>query len=65
VSRPIGRENRQTSVYWLGEKIQIVTGCFKRDLNEFEKAVEETHEKGSKYRSEYDKLIETIKYLIK
>jgi len=61
----MGSRDDQTIVYWISNKdVQIVCGCFCGNLSEFEKRVKETYDDENKYRKEYDKYIETIKYLI-
>jgi hypothetical protein len=39
----LGRRNSQTTYYWNEEKEQIVCGCFRGTLEEFENKVKETH----------------------
>jgi len=39
----LGSRNSQTTFYWNEEKEQIVCGCFKGTLEEFETKVKETH----------------------
>ena len=44
VSAPIGSRNDQTTVYWLKGDVQVICGCFRGDLNQFEDAVRATHD---------------------
>lgn len=65
VSQEIGSRNDQTTVYWTNaEDVQIVCGCFRGDLDEFKKAVIETHKDNAIYKAQYLKLIKTIKMLV-
>jgi len=40
----LGSRNSQTTYYWNEEKEQIVCGCFRGTLQEFEEKIKETHE---------------------
>jgi len=61
----IGSRNDQTIAYWTSNNdVQIICGCFTGDLKQFEKRIKETYDDENEYRKEYDKYIETIKYLI-
>lgn len=42
-SPSLGSRNSQTTYYWNKEKEQIVCGCFKGTLQEFENKIKETH----------------------
>ncbi len=44
-------------------EVQVVCGCFKGSLEEFEKAVLETHKDNDLYREQYLKEIEKVKIL--
>lgn len=39
----IGSRKSSTTVYWIGDNVQVVCGCFKGDLQKFKYAVQETH----------------------
>jgi len=39
----LGSRNSQTTYYWNNEHEQIVCGCFKGTMNEFESKIKETH----------------------
>ena len=43
--------------------MQIVCGCFRGDLEEFEKAVLKTHANNEEYKIQYLKEIEKVKVL--
>lgn len=64
----VGSRNDQTTFYY-GEtknnekEIQVVCGCFKGNLEEFEEAVLETHKDNDFYRKQYLKEIEKVKVL--
>ena len=59
-----GRDSRNTTMYYLDGNIQIVCGCFQGDLEDFEKAVKETHG-NNEHGKFYKKQIRIMKYLIK
>lgn len=43
--------------------MQVVCGCFRGDLDKFEKAVRETHKNNEKHLADYLKEIEKVKVL--
>ena len=52
-------------MYWLSkDDVQIVCGCFRGNLGDFEKKVEETHAKNEKHLFEYTKFTELCKIVI-
>ena len=56
-----GSCNRHTHAYKTkGNKVEITCGCFRGNLEEFEKKVEETH-KGTIYEKQYKAIINLIK----
>ena len=63
----IGSRNDQTTFYYGetkdGMEVQIVCGCFRGDLEDFEKAILETHKDNDLYREQYLKEIEKVKVL--
>ena len=63
----IGSRNDQTTFYYgeteSGMEVQVVCGCFRGNLEEFEKAVLETHKDNDLYRKQYLKEIEKVKIL--
>ena len=44
-------------------EVQVVCGCFEGNLEDFEKAVLETHKDNNLYRKQYLKEIEKVKVL--
>lgn len=64
VTGNIGSRYSQTSFYWLKDQPQVVCGCYKGTLEEFEKRVKEVHGK-SKYGKQYEKEIKRVKMLMK
>ena len=65
MSDVIGSRHSQTTVYKgltkEGLRFQVVCGCFRGSLVEFEKKVKETHENNPKYLDEYLSFIEKVK----
>ena len=63
----IGSRNDQTTFYYgkteNGMSLQVVCGCFRGDLEEFEKAVLKTHADNDIYREQYLKEIQKVKAL--
>ena len=56
-----GLSNRHTHAYLTnGNKVEIICGCFKGSIEEFEKKVEETHS-GTLYEKQYKAIIGVIK----
>ena len=65
VSKKIGSRDSQTIVYWTNTSdVQLICGCFRGNISEFEKAVLKTHANNPKYLKQYTNFIKTIKYLI-
>jgi hypothetical protein len=64
VTPRIGSRNSQTSIYWTSkEDIQIICGCWRGNIQEFEKRVKEVHT--GKYLTDYMNQIKIFKYLTK
>lgn len=63
----IGSRNDNTIFYYgetkNGMSLQVVCGCFRGDLEEFEEAVMKTHAENDVYRNQYLKEIEKVKVL--
>ena len=66
-TKKIGSRNDQTTFYYgetkNGMEVQVVCGCFRGSLEDFEKAVLETHKDNDLYREQYLKEIEKVKVL--
>ena len=55
----IGSRNDNTTIYWLDGNVQVVCGCFRGNLDEFETRVREVHgdsEHGRAYMAEIAKV---------
>jgi hypothetical protein len=62
ITSPIlGSRDSQTTFYWNNEKEQIVCGCFKGTLEEFEEKIKETHG-DNEFAQGYFKWIDAIKF---
>ena len=59
-SSNIGSRNSQSTYYWTNDKEQIICGCYKGILSEFEERVKKVHS-GTKYEKEYLEWIQKIK----
>lgn len=65
ITAKIGRRKSITHFYWTNkDDVRVVCGCFKGNLEEFEKAVLKTHENNKTHREAYLKEIEKVKFLI-
>ena len=66
-TREIGSRNSQTTFYYgetdKGMEVQVVCGCFRGNLEEFETAVMKTHKNCDEYREQYLREIEKVKVL--
>ena len=61
----IGSRNSQTSIYWTNkDDVQIICGCWRGNIEDFEKRVKEVHEK-TEHLQPYLKQIKIFKMLIK
>jgi len=61
----IGRRNSQTSIYWTNkEDVQIICGCWKGTIEEFEKRVKEVHAE-TEHLKPYLEQVEIFKMLVK
>ena len=64
VTPKIGSRNSNTTIYWTSRKdVQIVCGCWKGNIAEFEKRVVEVHSTTEHLQS-YLKQIKIFKYLV-
>ena len=60
----VGSRSSQTTIYWTNkDDTQIVCGCWKGNLLEFEKQVKEVHA-NTEYLQPYLKQIEIMKMLV-
>ena len=65
VTPRIGSRNAQTTFYWTSEEdIQVVCGCFRGNLKEFEARVKRVHG-DNEHGLNYKKQIKIVKYLLK
>ena len=62
-TKRIGSRDDVTYFYYDGEDLQVVCGCFRGNLKEFEEAVLKTHKDKPTYREQYLKEIEKVKAL--
>jgi penicillin-binding protein-related factor A (putative recombinase) len=60
----VGSRNTQTTIYWLDDQQQVICGCFKGTLKEFEAKVKQVHNLSSHLLS-YLHQIKIMKYLIR
>jgi hypothetical protein len=61
----IGSRNSQTSIYWTNkDDVQIICGCWRGNIKEFEDRVRDVHAK-TEYLSPYLEQIEIFKMLVK
>lgn len=67
VTSKIGSRNDNTTFYYgeteIGMSLQVVCGCFRGDLEEFEKAVLKTHANDEEYKIQYLREIKKVKIL--
>ena len=66
ITAKIGRRKSATHFYWTNkDDVRVVCGCFRGNLEAFEKAVLKTHENNKTHREAYLKEIEKVKTLIR
>ncbi len=59
----MGSRNSQTTIYWIGNIVKVVCGCFRGNLQEFKEKVMSVY--GNKgHGKDYLEFIEKAKYLI-
>ena len=67
ITKKIGSRLDTTTFYYgeteNGMEVQIICGCFRGNLEDFEKAILETHKDNDLYRKQYLKEIEKVKVL--
>ena len=64
VTAKLGSRNSQTTFYYDGKDIFVVCGCFKGNLDAFEKRVKKTYtDENNEHRIAYDKEIKKVKEL--
>ena len=63
---PIGSRDDYTTFYLTKDKeIMVSCGCFNDTIDEFIKAVNETHRDNDKYKNDYNTVSECVKMLLK
>ena len=65
VSTKIGSRNAQTVVYILDDNIQVICGCWRSNLIDFEKRVKEVYTKDIQHYKDYMRFIKQAKSYIK
>ena len=60
----IGSRDSNTTFYWIKDVVQVVCGCFRGSLQEFEDKVKATYGR-KKFGLQYTKEIKKVKYLVK
>jgi hypothetical protein len=64
ITQKIGSRNSQTSIYWTNlNDVQIICGCWRGNIEEFEKSVNETHA-NTEHLQPYLKQIAIFKTLV-
>jgi hypothetical protein len=64
VTPKIGSRDSQTSIYWTNkDDVQIICGCWRGNIKDFEKRVKKAHAK-TEHLQPYLKQIKIFKYLI-
>jgi len=58
----MGSRDSQTTTYWTDKEIQVVCGCFKGNLDEFENKVKEVHT--GKHLNDYSKYIHIVRSIM-
>ena len=64
ITPKIGSRNAQTTFYWLDGNVQVICGCFRGNLEQFEAKVRKVHS-DTKHCTDYLNEIEKVKYLMK
>jgi hypothetical protein len=60
----VGSRNAQTTIYWTNkDDVQIICGCWRGNIAEFEKQVKEVHTE-SEHLKPYLEQIKIFKYLV-
>jgi hypothetical protein len=66
VSKKIGSRKQQTTVYFLEDKIQVICGCYRGNLIEFQNKVSDVYKNtNEQYYSEYMSFIKKVKNYLK
>lgn len=65
ITPKIGSRNSQTTIYWTNkDDVQIICGCWKGNISEFEKRIKEVHAK-TEHLKPYLNQIKIFKYLVR
>ena len=65
ITPKVGSRNSQTSIYWTNkEDVQIICGCWRGNIEQFEQRVKEVHG-DNEHRKAYMKQIKIFKMLVK
>ena len=60
VTPKVGSRDDNTTIYWVGNDVQVVCGCFRGNVDEWEAKIKETHKYNEKHLKEYLEQVEHI-----
>lgn len=64
VTPKVGSRDDNTTIYWVGNDVQVVCGCFCGNVDEWEAKIKETHKYNEKHLKDYLEQVENIKKIM-
>ena len=64
VTPKIGSRKDNTTIYWTDDNVQVVCGCFRGNVDEWEAKIKETHKYNEKHLKDYLEQVENIKKIM-
>ena len=64
VTPKVGSRDDNTTIYWVGNDVQVVCGCFRGNVDEWEAKIKETHKYNEKHLKDYLEQVENIKKIM-
>ena len=64
VTPKVGSRDDNTTIYWVGNNVQVVCGCFRGNVDEWEAKIKETHKYNEKHLKDYLEQVEIVRKIM-
>lgn len=64
VTPKVGSRDDNTTIYWVGNDVQVVCGCFRGNVDEWEAKIKETHKYNKKHLKDYLEQVEIVRKIM-
>lgn len=64
VTPKIGSRKDNTTIYWTDDNVQVVCGCFRGNVDEWEAKIKETHKYNEKHLKDYLEQVEIVRKIM-